>query len=773
MKDEPDIIRILREEEKHEKLMSNDSVTKQELEISESTDEYMNVDSSLNTKNENYEIENLNEILSDSNYKVFSDLMEIINFTEKLSASIHGDFTQEEIIRIIINEFKKSTKYTGSILFLSDDGKKLRIAGTSSYTNNLKRAEKISGHKINSYKISLKKSKIYSQVIHEGKTVHFKIIDLLEEIFPKKLALFISEVIKIDKKTHVATPLKVDGRIIGAFAMSTTMLNDFFIPSVKNLAIHISYAFEHANNILEQKTAQVKISQSEQLYRSMVERAPLGIFTVDTRGVVTSCNEAFIKMAGYPQEELVGKNIVYFPTLRKRDMPKYLKMFKSILKGDVPKPFEFYWVTKKGDLCTGELFISLIKINNKITGIQAVIRDISETKNAMVKQKDAEEQYKTLAETLADGILKSDAKGFLTYVNPSLLKMFGYNSSETIGTHFKKYLTTKSKLKAIKLFANILRGKSEKNVEYEAVHKDKHTFPIEVSSSPVIVNKKITGMTAIVRDITDRKKAEKELEEAHKKLQNLNKDLEKKVEARTAEVKKLLIQKDAFINQLGHDLKSPLSPLIGLLPLLEKTETDPKSKELISILCRSVDRIKNIVFKTLELAELSTPSIEFNIENINLWKEAENSIKYQQLICAEKDSKVENKIDENIIVKADRIQLYELFNNIIINAVKYSLPGADIIIDANSDGDFVTVSIADSGVGMTKEQLDQIFDEFYKADESRHDFRSSGLGLSICKRIVEKHGGKIWAESSGLGKGSTFYFTIPSGSKITKDYVKE
>ena len=74
---------------------------------------------------------------------------------------------------------------------------------------------------------------------------------------------------------------------------------------------------------------------------------------------------------------------------------------------------------------------------------------------------------------------------------------------------------------------------------------------------------------------------------------------------------------------------------------------------------------------------------------------------------------------------------------------------------------------------MTKEQLDHIFNEFYKADESRHDFRSSGLGLSICKRIVEKHGGRIWAESSGLGKGSTFYFTIPSGSKIGKDYVAE
>ncbi|GAH44071.1 unnamed protein product, partial [marine sediment metagenome] len=78
-----------------------------------------------------------------------------------------------------------------------------------------------------------------------------------------------------------------------------------------------------------------------------------------------------------------------------------------------------------------------------------------------------------------------------------------------------------------------------------------------------------------------------------------------------------------------------------------------------------------------------------------------------------------------------------------------------------------------SGIGITREQIDRVFDEFYKADESRHDFDSSGLGLSICKRIVEKHGGRIWAESSGKGKGSTFYFTIPIGSKINKKDVSE
>jgi signal transduction histidine kinase len=81
--------------------------------------------------------------------------------------------------------------------------------------------------------------------------------------------------------------------------------------------------------------------------------------------------------------------------------------------------------------------------------------------------------------------------------------------------------------------------------------------------------------------------------------------------------------------------------------------------------------------------------------------------------------------------------------------------------------DIVQVSVKDTGIGMTEKEIKKIFDEYYKADSSRHDFDSSGLGMPICKRIVEKHGGKIWAESDGKGKGSIFYFTLPATNKIT------
>jgi len=272
--------------------------------------------------------------------------------------------------------------------------------------------------------------------------------------------------------------------------------------------------------------------------------------------------------------------------------------------------------------------------------------------------------------------------------------------------------------------------------------------------------------------IVNLEKAEKEIKEknmdlkvAHEKLSSLNKDLEQKVKERTAEVEKLLLQKDEFIGQLGHDLKNPLNPLVNLLPLLEEREHDPETKKIFEVVNRNVEYMRNLVVKTVELARLNSPNTELTINETSLLDEVNNVVEKNKLALEENSMKINNNIDGNIIVKADKLRIEELFDNLIINAIKYSKDMGTITIDAKEDKNFVTVSVKDTGIGITEEQLSHIFDEFYKADDARHDFDSSGLGLPICKRIVERHGGKIWAESSGEEKGTTFYFTIPSGSE--------
>ena len=255
-----------------------------------------------------------------------------------------------------------------------------------------------------------------------------------------------------------------------------------------------------------------------------------------------------------------------------------------------------------------------------------------------------------------------------------------------------------------------------------------------------------------------------DLTTAREQLSVLNKNLEERVRDRTREVEKLLKQKDEFITQLGHDLKNPLGPLINLIPLLEEQEDDVAKKEMLIVLHRNADYMKNLVVKTLELAALNSPNTRFSMENLHLLTEIKQIIENKKILFDEHKVKISITISDSLSVRADRLRLEELMTNIFENSAKYCQTNCRIAINAEQKDDFVEMSITDNGIGMTTEQIERIFDEFYKADFARHDIQSTGLGMSICKRIVEKHGGSIRVESPGPGKGTTVFFTLPAGS---------
>jgi len=251
-------------------------------------------------------------------------------------------------------------------------------------------------------------------------------------------------------------------------------------------------------------------------------------------------------------------------------------------------------------------------------------------------------------------------------------------------------------------------------------------------------------------------KMAEELKESQNKIKEYNRILEK-----------LLDQKDEFIGQLGHDLKNPLQSLVGLLPILLKEEKDPEKKEILDVMNHDVEYMQNLIFDTLKLARLRTDKIEFNFEKVNLNEVVDQVIKTLKPALNKNKIKIEKNIDKTIFVWADSLRLSEVFNNIISNSIKYSKgKRGKITINAEKTKNKIKVSIQDRGIGMTQDQLKKVFDEFYTADKSLSEHHSTGLGLAICKRIIEKHGGKIWVESPGIGKGSTFYFTLKSYDKI-------
>ncbi len=245
-------------------------------------------------------------------------------------------------------------------------------------------------------------------------------------------------------------------------------------------------------------------------------------------------------------------------------------------------------------------------------------------------------------------------------------------------------------------------------------------------------------------------------------LETLNHELEERIEQRTEKIQQLLRQKDAFVNQLSHDLKTPLTPLVALLPMIESRTDDPESKRMLVLLMDNVNFMKNLTEMTLQLAQLNSYSVSLKPERFDIVNEIKNTIEVLFSLFEEKGIKIMDNTASPINVDADRMLIKELFHNIISNSVKYTNGEGVVTFDITLSGGTIKVSIKDNGIGMNEEQIKRVFEEFYKVDDSRNDRSSTGLGLSICQRIIEKLGGSIWVESPGPGQGTTVHFTLPA-----------
>lgn len=229
----------------------------------------------------------------------------------------------------------------------------------------------------------------------------------------------------------------------------------------------------------------------------------------------------------------------------------------------------------------------------------------------------------------------------------------------------------------------------------------------------------------------------------------------------------LILQKNAFISRLAHDLNTPLTPLVTLLPMLMDRISDEKQLKWMDICINSVEQIRSLVASSMQFARRFQPLRHpLNFTTFPLFDFVNEILQDKAKSFAAKDVICKNSIAPSITICADHAEIEIVFAKILENAVKFSPAGSEIEVKAEQIGCSVTVSVVDHGVGLDQEELQHIFEDFYKADPSRHELGSSGLGLSICRQIVLNHGGLITAVSDGKGLGTTISFTLLAGDDI-------
>jgi len=272
----------------------------------------------------------------------------------------------------------------------------------------------------------------------------------------------------------------------------------------------------------------------------------------------------------------------------------------------------------------------------------------------------------------------------------------------------------------------------------------------------------------IFQDITELNNAREAVFEYSRELESLNLTLDLRVQERTKQLEDLMKKQRDLIQHIGHDLRTPLTPLVGLLPFLQQSETDFEKKKDLDILCESTMKMRTLVEEILMMENLGgekAPYSQHDSIPCDLSAMVDEVIKESLPHISSKELLVKNTIPPGILIKIKRIHLHLILEKLIHNALQFTSPGGTITLHGRRDRQCTWFCITDTGIGLTSDDATRIFDDFYKADTSRNDLQSHGLGLSVVKKLVLLNHGHITVKSDGPGMGSRFCVSLPDSVK--------
>ncbi len=369
-------------------------------------------------------------------------------------------------------------------------------------------------------------------------------------------------------------------------------------------------------------------------------------------------------------------------------------------------------------------------------------------KESHKKLYDSERYLRTIIDSSPDGIAILDEKGRCEFGNDSAFRILGWPREEIIGEHFMKVIPDDTKDFMLKKWEEVQNG-IEKPYETKIITKSGEVRYLYVSYAMTEMdgNRKYV---VIFSDITEKKKMEQKLKESHKKLEEMYEEL------RQADALKM-----EFITNITHELFTPLTSIKGFAELIHSEDMGMLNKEQkkgLETILRNCDRLISLIKNLLDIEHLEKNKLKLNFKPVSLNDVILKSIQDLEPLAKKKYITVIKDIPPLSVIHGDEERLTQAITNILSNAIKYTQERGKITIKAKEEKDDIKISIADTGIGIPKDKLERIFDRFYKV-EGVANAGGTGIGLSICKGIIEGHKGLVWAESKG--NGSVFHIVLP------------
>ena len=365
-------------------------------------------------------------------------------------------------------------------------------------------------------------------------------------------------------------------------------------------------------------------------------------------------------------------------------------------------------------------------------------------------------RYRKLFEAASDAILEVDHTGRIQLVNQEAETLFRCSRADLIGKHIDEFVPERFRsghaAHRDSYGARPVKRPMGSGLDLWARRADGSEVPVDINLSPIQTGEDVRIM-CVVRDITERKRAE----EAIRTLNHM-------LEQRNREVERANQLKGEFLASMSHELRTPLNAIIGFSDLLREEsggELNEKQKRYAGHIGQGARHLLALINDILDLSKIEAGQVELRMETLSASDRIEEVLTAIRPLTIDKKLNLRADVFPGLEIVADRTHLKQILYNLLNNAVKFTPQGGEITVDAHTEGDICRISVADTGIGIAPEDMDAIFESFRQVAATTKGIREgTGLGLAITKRLVEAHRGRIWVESQ-LGKGSRFFVELP------------
>jgi PAS domain S-box-containing protein len=507
------------------------------------------------------------------------------------------------------------------------------------------------------------------------------------------------------------------------------------------------------------------LRQSEERFRLLVESVrDYAIFMLDPQGVVLTWNAGAERFKGYRADEIIGQHFSRFypPEAIERQLPAH-ELDVANATGTFED--EGWRVRKDGSLFWANVVITAMRSSaGELLGFAKVTRDLTQRRAHEEILRRSEERFRLLIEGVSEyAVFMLDANGRIATWNAGAQRIKGYTASEIIGQHFSVFYPNDAQESGWP--AHELQVASEKGSFVDngwRVRKDGTTFWANVTITALREDSgRLIGYAKLTRDLTDTKRLEA-MEHANQQREEM---LEAERSARMAAQRATRI-KDEFLATLSHELRTPLSAILGWTQVLLRSESskDPEvRKRAIEVIDRNARAQVQLIDDLLDLSRIMSGKMRLDLQQVS----------FSNIVEAALDSAVPSAEAKGIslkkilgashdIVSADAARLQQVVWNLLTNAIKFTPKGGQIQVLLQGVNSHLELSVSDTGIGIPESYLPQVFERFSQRDSSTtRTYGGLGLGLAICKQIVELHAGSIRVASQGEGKGTTFFVQLP------------